>query len=323
MDARRRAESQAVEERTLHVYSLQELDAFLTEAGDKLVFLSVESTEECDLSDYPDPQDVQRTVSDNPMNPCLKVKSTLARVARECDDAVFLTLEVGDESSELARTAHELGVTRFPTYQYYKRGELVWEHTGAGQLTKQAIGEGMLYYAGQAAGGSHANEYITEVNSAEDLDAFLELCAAPQENAMGNELDVPCDKQLAVLDVSMSKASPACLHIYPAVLALAKNTAGACRWSRLLADSNDETRALMNQLNVETVPTFVFFEGQKEVGRYVGSDRLELMNKVIEIQKAEGIKLPDRKPRKRIPVAEAKRIAQEARAKNKANQWTM
>ena len=97
--------------------SLAELDAFLTEAGDKLVFLTVESTEECDLSDFPDPQDIQRTVSDNRMNPCLRVQHTLARVARECDDAVFLTLEVSDDTPELVAMARELGVTRFPTFQ--------------------------------------------------------------------------------------------------------------------------------------------------------------------------------------------------------------
>lgn len=180
----------------------------------------------------------------------------------------------------------------------------------------------MLYYAGQAAGGSYANEYITEIANADDLSNFLELCAAPQETPLGVELEVPCEKQLAVLDVSSLKDSPGCIHVYPAVLALAKNTAGACRWARLTVDSGEPARDLMATLKVDSVPTFIFFNEQKEVGRYCGSDRLALMNKVIEIQNAEGVRLPDRKPRKRIPTSEAKRIAKEARAKNKAAQWT-
>lgn len=319
---RRRRESQRVEDRTHYVHSMEELDAFLTEAGDKLVFLSVESTEECDLSDFPNPSDVQRTVSDNLMSPCLKVKSTLARVARECDDALFLGLEVSEDPA-LEKMAADLGVTRFPTYQYYKNHELVWEHAGAGQLTISSIGEGMLFYGGQAAGGAHASEYITEVTNASELGDFLELCAAPQSTPLGVEMEVPCEKQLAILDISTNKDSAACIHIYPAVLALAKNTAGACRWARLVGDSGSGAKALMEELGVDNVPAFVFFNGQQEVGRYVGSDRLALMNKVIEIQKAEGIRMPDRKPRRRIPVAEAKRIAQAARAKNKADQWTM
>eukprot|EP00192_Tetraselmis_astigmatica_P011387 CAMPEP_0117667202 /NCGR_PEP_ID=MMETSP0804-20121206/10826_1 /TAXON_ID=1074897 /ORGANISM="Tetraselmis astigmatica, Strain CCMP880" /LENGTH=382 /DNA_ID=CAMNT_0005474883 /DNA_START=132 /DNA_END=1277 /DNA_ORIENTATION=+ len=321
MTERRIRESEAVDRRTQNVTSLAELDAFLTEAGDKLVFLSVESTEECDLSDYPDPKDVARTVSDDTMNPCVRVKHTLARVARECDDAVFLSLEVSDDTPELVAMARELGVTRFPTFQYYKNNELVWEHSGAGQFTNQSIGEGMLFYGDQAAGGVHASEFISKISSQSELDDFLDMCAVPQTSALGVELDVPCDKQLAVLNVSMNKGSQGCMHVYPAVLALAKNTAGACRWGRLIGDSSDSAADFMKSLNVDRVPAFIFYESHREVGRYYGSDRLELMNKVIEIQQAEGIRLPDRQARKRIPTSEAKRIAKEARERNRASQW--
>merc|ERR1719230_429107 len=98
-------------------------------------------------------------------------------------------------------------------------------------------------------------------------------------------MDVPCEKQLAILDVSTSKDSPACIHVFPAVLALAKNTAGACRWARCLADWDSQTADLAEALAVTSVPTFIFFNGDREVGRYVGSDRLELMNAVLQTQK--------------------------------------
>ena len=211
---------------------------------------------------------------------------------------------------------------RLRVLQYYKSQELVWENVGASSTTTSAIGEGMLYYGGQAAGGLHASEYITEIKNKVELKEFLELCAAPQTNPLGVDLDLECEKQLAVLDISASKDSAACIKIYPAVLALAKNTAGACRWARMLSDSGDSAQELMREYNVTAVPTFLFFNEGKEVDRYTGSDRLELMDKVIQIQKDEGFRLPDRQPRKRIPVQEAKRIAQEARARQKASQWT-
>jgi len=236
---------------------------------------------------------------------------------------VFLTIELSEDNPDLEELAKELGVTRFPTFQYYKDGELVWEHIGAGQATKQSIGEGLLFYGDQAAGGTHASEYITQIASKGDLEDFLEMCAAPQDTPIGVENEVPCEKQLAVLDVSLMKDSPACLHIYPAVLALAKNTAGACRWARLCGDVSPDAKKLMDELKVDRVPAFIFFNEDKEVGRYIGADRLQLMNTVIDIQKAEGIRLKDRKPRKRLGTAEAKRIAKEARARNKAAQWTI
>jgi len=66
-------------------------------------------------------------------------------------------------------------------------------------------------------------------------------------------MDVVCEKQLAVLDVSLLNDSPQCMHVYPAVLALAKNTAGATRWARLLGDSGPDAKALMSSLNVTQV----------------------------------------------------------------------
>ena len=98
------------------VNSREEFDALLSEAGDKLVFVAVVNGDECDLGDYPDAMDVQRTVSDDATNPCAKISNTLARVARECSDAVFITLEA-DLSDEMMSLAKELGVKRFPTFQ--------------------------------------------------------------------------------------------------------------------------------------------------------------------------------------------------------------
>jgi hypothetical protein len=75
----------------------------------------------------------------------------------------------------------------------------------------------------------------------------------PAVSPQGVMMDVQCEKQLAVLDVSLLNDSPQCMHVYPAVLALAKNTAGATRWSRLLGDSSPTAAALMKSLNISQV----------------------------------------------------------------------
>jgi hypothetical protein len=53
------------------------------------------------------------------------LKNDLARVARECPDLVLLNVDATTGAG--AAMAKELGVTRFPTQQYYKNGNLVWQ----------------------------------------------------------------------------------------------------------------------------------------------------------------------------------------------------
>lgn len=49
------------------------------------------------------------------------------------------------------------------------------------------------------------------------------------------------------------------------------------------------------------MPSFVFFADGKEVGRYSGADRGQLMSAVLEIQKRVGYKLPEPPCAPRIP----------------------
>jgi thioredoxin-like negative regulator of GroEL len=177
-----------------------------------------------------------------------------------------------------------------------------------------------LYYGNTGAGGMKTTEYIQEVQSAADLEGFLASCAPEQDVAgLVAPVSVPCEKQLAVVDVSIEKNAPVgCMHIFPAIISLAKNTAGATRWARLIGDANEESAALMKSMNVTEVPTFVFYADGKEVDRYSGSDRMALMNKVLQFQRANGVKLPERATRKRMSTAEAKEIARAAREREKA-----
>jgi hypothetical protein len=67
-----------------------------------------------------------------------------------------------------------------------------------------------------AAGGVHASDYVTELHSQADLDKFV------------NQQD---DKVITVINVSVSNAAP-CIHIFPAVLALARSFKGFAAFGR-------------------------------------------------------------------------------------------
>ena len=238
-------------------------------------------------------------------------QDSLQRIAREAANVEFVELE-GDANQEARLLASELGVKTFPTVQFWKNGRLLWQYAGASAANAQ-LGEGVLFYAGQG-----VSDYVSEIKDQASMTAFLQSCASPQPAVRGMTLSAPCDQQLAVVDVSLAADCPGCVYVFPAVLALAKNTAGAIRWGRLLGDSGAEAAALMKKLNVTSVPTFVMLHNDKEVGRYVGSDRGQLMAAVLDAAAATGLTLPEAPTRKRPSVAEAKRIAAEARARDKA-----
>lgn len=67
-----------------------------------------------------------------------------------------------------------------------------------------------------AAGGVHASDYVTELHSQADLDRFVR-----QQD----------DSVLTVINVSVSNAAP-CIHIFPAVLALARSFKGFAAFGR-------------------------------------------------------------------------------------------
>ena len=174
---------------------------------------------------------------------------------------------------------------------------------------------------GAGAAGLKTADWVTDIASKSDLKDFIESCSMAQPAAAGFDtgLDVPCDKQLAIVDIGVDKDAPAsCLHIFPAVLSLARNTAGFTRWARVAIDKNADTKDIAREWGVESVPAFVFMADGKVVDKYAGADRVELMNRVLRFQSANGIRLPQRLTPKRVSTAEAKEIARAARDRAKA-----
>lgn len=64
----------------------------------------------------------------------------------------------------------------------------------------------------------------------------------------------------AHLSISMTRAFP---HPYPQVVALSRTFKGFATFGRLVGDVNGDTRALIKELNIIEVPTFIFFRAGK------------------------------------------------------------
>lgn len=267
---RRLRESAQLEERVIPIQNRAQWQEYLNQAGDKLVVLTIQSHETCDTGS---PEEVElhwKADKERAMEPCSALRHTFARTARECKDVIFLSLEA--DSDEGAELADELGVDVLPTLQFWKSGEKLWEHRGVVRLDTD-LGEGVLYYGDTAANNEKASSYVTDLHSREDLRNFVH--GQPEQ-------------VLTVVNVSLLSASP-CVHVYPAVLALARNFVGYAAFSRLLGDNNPE---LLAELDIKEVPTFLFYRNGQEVGRHVGSSRGDLIGQILAQQTKMGIQPP-------------------------------
>ncbi|PSC71573.1 pollen-specific SF21-like [Micractinium conductrix] len=267
---RRIRESEAVEERVTHIYDKKDWEEQMAQAGDKLVVVEVYNEEVCQTGLEEEAELQWKQDKRAALEPCRGLKHSFARIARECQDAVFLSLEADvEEDSELCDM---LGVEVLPTVQFWRSGRMLWEHRGVMKLD-QDLGEGVLYYGDTAGNNVKASTFVTDLHSRADLDAFV----ASQP-----------DHVLTVVNVALLSAAP-CVHIFPAVLALATNFQGYAAFARLVGDDHPE---LLQELNIQQVPTFLFYRSGKAVGRHVGSSRADLIGQILSQQAAAGIKPP-------------------------------
>lgn len=275
---RRMRESERVEERVVYISSSEEWDAELEKAGQRLIVLEMNSDEICQTGFDEEPELHWKDDIKKALEPCRNLKHTFQRVARDCPDVVFLAAEGdSDQGQELCDT---LGIDVLPTLQFWREGKLLWEHRGVVQLDTD-LSEGVLYFGDSAGNNIKASMYVQEVGNREELQQFLESIG-PQE--------------LAVVDVSSTDAAP-CVHIFPAVLALARSFKGYAAFARLMGDANEEATALMADLGVTQVPTFLFFRGGELVGRHVGSSRGDLIGQILSQQAAAGVQPPPPPPK--------------------------
>lgn len=291
---RRLRESEQVDERVIDVDSIEEFDAQLREAGDKLVVLEMQSDYVCQTGFDEEPEIHWKDEEGLQMSHCRQVKHVFVRTARACPDVVFLQAVADTEGGEVI--CKELGINVLPTVQFWKEGQLLWEHKGYASM-EPGIGEGVLYYGDTAGGGVKASDFVSEIESVSQYQRFV-------TNQKPNVL--------TVLYVGLQSAQP-CITIYPAVLALAKNFVGHAVFARLIGDASPELGKLITDLKVLEVPTFIFYRNGKEVGRHVGSSRADLIGQILKQQAAAGIAPPPPPPKvKQAPQPQPMRQARSA-----------
>lgn len=295
---RRKKESEKVEQRLVAISTEEEFADELLRAGNKLVVLEVQSQTVCQTGWDEEPELQWEADRKAALEPCRELKHVFLRTARDCPDVVFLTLDADDE--EGAGLQEKLGIEVLPTVQFYREGNLLWEHKGY-PVMQQNLGEGVLFFGDSAADGVKASTYVTEIHSKADFESFIAQ---------------PDDQVLTVVDVSLSNASP-CIHIYPAVLALAKNFQGYASFARLLGDESEELGQLMSAYNIVQVPTFLFFRAGKETGRHVGSSRGDLIGQILAQQSALGIAPPTPQGQ----VAQRRSTPSKAEKRQKKSLW--
>lgn len=127
-------------------------------------------------------------------------------------------------------------------------------------------GEGLLFF-GDEAKDMRASDFVEEVTSEQELEAFIN----------GEE----GDSRLALLDVSDS-SSDACVHMFAAVFSMARSMSNELRCARLLVDKDASTAEAARSLGVTQVPTFFIWKNGGRKGVYVGSSRGELIGRVMQ-----------------------------------------
>lgn len=65
----------------------------------------------------------------------------------------------------------------FPSLIFFREGRRLWHHNGVLHLDTRLAG-GVMYYGDQAAGGEKPSEYVAELTSRDEVDAWLASGAA-------------------------------------------------------------------------------------------------------------------------------------------------
>lgn len=270
---RRSRESAEVDDRVTYVSSRAALEAQFAAAGSRLLVLEVESDNLCELGYEEVSPDYYEQPKELIQEPCKQFKHSFQRIARKSPKVAFATL-IADENEETMQLAEDLGVSTFPTIQFYKSGKMLWQHEGIEDALKD-LDDGMLYYE------DGKESRVVELRSKQQLH---DLRQSTDEKG-----------ELLIVNASSASADP-CVHIYPAVVSLARGFEGHVTFARLIGERNKETKEIFEELRITKVPTFIFFWRGEERNRFSSSSRGDLIGQLLEHQDSMGYTLP--KPRR-------------------------
>eukprot|EP00899_Mesostigma_viride_P028027 jgi/Mesvir1/8409/Mv12648-RA.1 len=225
------------------------------------------------ISSAANSQPVVLEIADAANKRCQANWDTLTKLAKRYQRIKFVRLLVNYEP-EGWEAAVRLGVidgmdliSRVPAYKIFVDNELEYEQYGLvdedGHDLMQDLHANVVYH------GDHASvSSVKEIHTQEEHKEFLSSSS---------------DDKLAVIEVSVKYCSP-CAKVYPTMLSLSKKMEDSAVFARMLGDENQFTRELMKQYNIVEAPTFMFFRGGNEVGRYVGSNGGSLIGEILELQ---------------------------------------
>jgi thiol-disulfide isomerase/thioredoxin len=182
-----------------------------------------------------------------------------------------------DGSSKLCK---HLDIQHFPTVVFFKSKQEVWRSHGSQNMFSDTS-EGLLYF--NESSKLHSADHVVEMTTVKEYDDFM----------AGSVAEKTADVKVVMLTTPL--CSP-CIHIYPCFVTLAMNFKGMIDFARLELDESTEAKALLRELRVFEVPTFLLFHKGKEVSRDVSSHRGDLIGHILQTAMKLGIQPP--KPKK-------------------------
>lgn len=270
-EERQMRESQEVEARVVSFSNFNELQAKIASppTPDHLFVIEIDPSDdsaECDTGLTGEQDYVYKMNQGGATDPCIKLRHTFVRTARNCPDTTFMSL-VADGSPDSQAVMDRLEVKSIPSIVFIRGARVVWRHEGVVGADKE-LEEGIAFFGG----GSDAREtsdLIPDLHTAADVSAFAKPGAS--------------DDLLRVV-LCLTTTAPQCLHIYPAMAAVAKDRIRSVSFARLLGDENATSNAALGELGVKFIPTMLVYNAKtgQEVARHVVASRGEFLVKFLE-----------------------------------------
>jgi len=265
---RRAAESKQVEDRVVTITSLASLQAHLKAQTDPrhLFVAEVMDPNQCSSGLEEEAEIHWKRTEEEVMAPCVRFKHTFQRTARNCKDVSFFQIS-RDGTPEVEALLQRLEVKIVPSLLFIKEGRIVWRHDGFSGVD-QDLGDGMLWFGATSVDGTPLRDLVPDLTTVTDLEAFRR----PSDST-----------DLLRVVVVLTGTANTCIHLYPAIPAVAKHLKGRATFARLRSDVKD-AREAVRQLNVNYVPSMIIFDAKtgKEVARHVVTSRGDLIGLLLQ-----------------------------------------
>ncbi|RZC63677.1 hypothetical protein C5167_025417 [Papaver somniferum] len=182
-------------------------------------------------------------------------------LSRTCNNVVFVLVMV-DESDKTKAICERQKIERVPHFSFYKSREKIHEEEGI--IGPDELMRDISYY-----GDNHSA--VVRLHSRKDFENLVE--------------EHKIDNKLIVLNIGSKHCEP-CIKVYPTVLVLSRQMVDTVVFARMDGAENESCMQFSKDMKVVEVPTFLFIRDGDICGRYVGSDKVKLMDEIVRYQKS-------------------------------------